>query len=65
MISYIQILLVEVKAIINACPFIYIQDNVDGVSYTLSPSHLIYGWQMADQMTVILTSLVHMQHLPS
>jgi len=33
---------------INACPFTHVQDDVDGISYALSPSHLIYGRRIAD-----------------
>ena len=48
-LTYDQLLpvLIEVEAVINAHPLIYVQDDVDGISYTLSPFHLIYGWRIA------------------
>ena len=36
-------LLIEVESVINARPLTYIYDNSEGVSYPLTPSHLIYG----------------------
>ena len=36
-------LLVEVEAVINSRPLTYVEDDQDGISYTLSPSHLING----------------------
>lgn len=36
-------LLVEIKSVINSRPLTYVEDDQDGVSYTLSPSHLING----------------------
>ena len=36
-------LLVEVESVINSRPLTYVEDDQDGVSYTLSPSHLING----------------------
>ena len=37
-------LLVEVESIINARPITYVYDDVDGVSYPLTPSQLISGY---------------------
>jgi len=36
-------ILVEVEAIINSRPLTYMYDDVEGVSYCISPSHLLYG----------------------
>lgn len=35
--------LVEVEGIINSRPLTYVKDDTGGTSYTLSPSHLVYG----------------------
>ena len=35
--------LVEVEAIVNSRPLTYVYDNLEGVSYAISPSHLLYG----------------------
>ena len=35
--------LVEVEAIVNSRPLTYVYDDVEGVSYSISPSHLLYG----------------------
>ena len=39
----LQTLLVEVEAVINARPLTYVLDDIDGICYAVSPSHLIYG----------------------
>jgi len=39
----LRTLLVEVEGIINARPLTYVQNDDDGTSYTLSPSHMMYG----------------------
>ena len=36
-------LLVEIEAIINSRPLMYVYPDSEGVSYALSPSHLIHG----------------------
>ena len=36
-------LIVEVEAVINARPLTYVHDDSEGIDYTLTPSHLIYG----------------------
>ena len=36
-------LLVEVESIINARPITYVYDDIEGVSYPLSPAQLLYG----------------------
>ena len=50
-LTYDQLLtlLIEVKAVINAHPFTYVQDDVDGINYTLSISYLIYGGRIAEK----------------
>ena len=35
--------LVEVEAIVNSRPLTYVYDDVEGVSYSISPSHLLCG----------------------
>lgn len=35
-------LLVEVESVINARPITYVYDDSQGISYPLTPSHLIY-----------------------
>ena len=35
--------LVEVEAIVNSRPLTYMYDYVEGVSYSISPSHVLYG----------------------
>lgn len=39
----LRTLLVEVEALLNARQLTYVQEDGKGVSYTLSPSHLMYG----------------------
>jgi hypothetical protein len=39
----LRTLLVEVEAVVNSRPLTYVYDDVDGVSYSLSPAHLMYG----------------------
>ena len=39
----LRTLLVEVEGIINARPLTYVHCDEDGITYTLSPSHLMYG----------------------
>ena len=36
-------LLIEIECVLNSRPLTYIEDDTGGISYTLSPSHLIYG----------------------
>lgn len=38
--------LLEVEALLNARPLTYVHEDEEGVNYTLSPSHLIYGQRM-------------------
>lgn len=41
-------ILVEVESVINSRPLTYVFDDSEGISYTLSPSHLIYGRKVAN-----------------
>ena len=36
------------ETVINSRPLTYVEDDQDGVSYTLSPSHLVNGRQVAN-----------------
>lgn len=40
--------LTEVESVINSRPLTHVEDDQDGVSYTLSPSHLINGQRIID-----------------
>ena len=40
-------LLVEIEGVLNARPLTYIYDDIEGIFYPLSPSHLIYGRRIA------------------
>ena len=42
-VEELRTLLVEIEAILNNCPLTYIYDDDNGISYTLTPSDLIYG----------------------
>ena len=57
----LQTLITEAESIINVHPLTYVQDDIDGISYMLSQSHLIYGRRIADLMIVILILLVPLQ----
>jgi hypothetical protein len=46
-------LLVETESIINARPLTYVEDDQDGLSYALTPSHLIYGRRIANSPNAI------------
>jgi len=41
-------LLVEVESVINSRPLTYVFDDSEGINYSLSPSHLIYGRKVAN-----------------
>ena len=34
--------------IVNSCPLNYVYDNVEGLSYSISPSHLLCGWRITN-----------------
>ena len=39
-------LLIEIESIINGRPLTYIFDDSEGISYPLTPAHLLYGHQL-------------------
>jgi len=39
----LRTIIVEVESIVNARPLTYLHDDTEGISYTLSPSHFMYG----------------------
>ena len=39
--------LIEVESVINCRPLTFVYDDCEGVSYALTPSHLLYGRRMA------------------
>ena len=39
----LQTIVVEIEGLINARPLTYVYDDVESVSFPLSPSHLVYG----------------------
>ena len=41
-------LLIEVESVLNSRLLTYVFDDSEGISYTLSPSHLIYGRKIAN-----------------
>ena len=45
----LRTLLIETEATINNRPLTYIEDDEEGVSYPLTPSHLIYGRRIASE----------------
>ena len=40
-------LLIEIESVINSRPLNYVYDDQEGVSYALTPAHLIYGSRLA------------------
>ena len=41
-------ILIEIQAVVNERPLTYVQDNSCGISYALSPSHLINGRRLGE-----------------
>ena len=56
-------LFTEIESVINSHPLTYVHDDSDGTSYTLSPSHLIYGGRVTmnpnDKIISTSESLTH------
>lgn len=40
-------LLVEIESVINSRPLTYVYDDQEGISYALTPAHLVYGRRLA------------------
>ena len=40
-------LLIEIESIINCRPLTFVYDDQEGISYALTPAHLIYGRRLA------------------
>ena len=53
--------LVEVESVINSRPITYVYDDTDGISYALTPSHLIYGRRILDDPNDSLFEIVSTQ----
>jgi len=45
----LRTLLIEIEATINSRPLTYTYDDEEGVSYPLTPAHLIYGRRIAPE----------------
>ncbi len=45
MISYFELctILVKIECVVNSRPLTYLYDDTEGVTYSLTPSHLIHG----------------------
>ena len=39
-------LMIQVESVINSRPLTYVHDDIEGISYPLCPSHLLYGRRM-------------------
>lgn len=46
-------LLVETESIINARPLTYVEDDQEGLTYALTPSHMIYGRRIANSPNAV------------
>lgn len=55
-LDQLNTVLVEVEATINMRPLTYVYDDVEGVSYSISPSHLLYGQQIISLSNSEVTS---------
>ena len=41
-------LLIEIESVINCRPLTFVYNNQEGVSYALTPAHLIYGHRLVN-----------------
>ena len=44
-------LLIEIESVINCRPLTFIYDDQEGISYALTPGHLIYGCRLASSLS--------------
>ena len=51
--------LIEVEAVINCRLLTFVYDDCEGVSYALTPSHLLYGRRMASLVTMRQSAQMH------
>ena len=51
-------LLIEIDSVINSRPLTFIYDDQEGVSYALTPTHLIYGHRLATSPSASLFEVV-------
>ena len=60
----LRTILVEVEGVINARSLTHVENDEDGVTYTLSPSHLMYGRRITSSSNpAILRFSVPTKHL--
>ena len=57
-LDQLQTLLTEIEAIVNSSPLTYAYDDAEGLSYTISPSHLLYGQELQVNPTMNIMKLL-------